>query len=51
MLLFIFKNPIKGNFVATIKVTGFGDRTNEWFRSGLFVRNEYGKKFWHRYGK
>ena len=39
------KNPIKGNFVATIKVTGFGERTNEWFRSGLFVRNDMEKSF------
>ena len=39
------KNPIKGNFVATIKVTGFGDRTNEWFRAGIFARNDMEKSF------
>lgn len=39
------KNLIKGNFVATVKLTGFGERTNEWFRSGLFVRNDMEKSF------
>ncbi len=39
------KNSIKGNFVATVKLTGFGNRTNEWFRSGLFVRNDMEKSF------
>jgi regulation of enolase protein 1 (concanavalin A-like superfamily) len=39
------KKPIKGNFVATVKLTGFGERTNEWFRSGLFVRNDMEKSF------
>ncbi|MBW7991570.1 MAG: hypothetical protein FVQ84_16375 [Planctomycetes bacterium] len=36
---------IKGNFVATVKVKGFGNRTHEWFRSGLFVRNDMTKSF------
>jgi len=39
------KNPIKGNFVATIKVVKFGDKTTEWFRTGLFVRNDITKSF------
>ncbi|HTN67886.1 MAG TPA: right-handed parallel beta-helix repeat-containing protein, partial [Dysgonamonadaceae bacterium] len=30
---------IKGDFVATVTIRQFGDRTHEWFRSGLFVRN------------
>ncbi|MCK5343601.1 MAG: hypothetical protein KAR20_09360, partial [Candidatus Heimdallarchaeota archaeon] len=36
---------IKGNFVATLKVKGFGNRTHEWFRAGLFVRNDMTKSF------
>ena len=36
---------IKGNFVATVKVKGFGSRTHEWFRAGLFVRNDMTKSF------
>ena len=39
------EEPIKGNFVATIKVTEFGKRTNEWHRAGLFVRNDMTKSF------
>ncbi|VAX19057.1 hypothetical protein MNBD_IGNAVI01-2441 [hydrothermal vent metagenome] len=39
------KKPIKGNFVATIKVVKFGKKTNEWFRTGLFVRNDITKSF------
>lgn len=36
---------IKGDFVATIKINRFGDRTHEWFRSGLFVRNDMAQSF------
>jgi regulation of enolase protein 1 (concanavalin A-like superfamily) len=36
---------IKGNFVATVKVKGFGNRTHEWFRAGLFARNGMTKSF------
>jgi len=36
---------IKGNFVATVKVKGFGNRTHEWFRAGLFARNDMTKSF------
>ena len=36
---------IKGDFVATVKVKGFGNRTHEWFRAGLFVRNDMTKSF------
>ncbi|MDT8304237.1 MAG: right-handed parallel beta-helix repeat-containing protein, partial [Sedimentisphaerales bacterium] len=34
--IFLVKK-IKGNFAATVKVKGFGNRTHEWFRAGLFV--------------
>ncbi|NQU53107.1 MAG: DUF1349 domain-containing protein [Bacteroidetes bacterium] len=41
----IFADDVKGDFVATVKVTEFGNRTHEWFRSGLFVRNDITKSF------
>ena len=41
----LFVDNIKGDFVATVKVTAFGNRTHEWFRSGLFVRNDITKSF------
>ena len=41
----IYLPAIKGNFVATVKVNGFGERTNEWFRAGLFVRNDMAKSY------
>lgn len=41
----IFVDNIKGDFVATVKVTAFGNRTHEWFRSGLFARNDITKSF------
>ena len=36
---------VKGNFVVTVKVKGFGNRTHEWFRAGLFARNDMTKSF------
>jgi regulation of enolase protein 1 (concanavalin A-like superfamily) len=36
---------IKGDFVATVRISQFGNRTHEWFRSGLFVRNDISKSF------
>ena len=36
---------IKDDFVATVKISGFGARTHEWFRSGLFVRNDIAQSF------
>jgi len=40
-----FRNKIKGNFVATAKVTKFGDNVTEWFRTGIFVRNDITKSY------
>ena len=34
------KKPIKGNFTAIVKIKRFGPNTTEWFRTGLFVRND-----------
>ncbi len=36
---------VPGNFVATVKVKGFGNRTHEWFRAGLFARNDMTRSF------
>jgi hypothetical protein len=36
---------IKGDFVATVTINQFGFRTHEWFRSGLFVRNDIAQSF------
>ena len=41
----IFADNVKGDFVATVKITAFGNRTHEWFRSGLFARNDITKSF------
>lgn len=37
------KGAIEGNFVATVKVVGFSEGISEWFRSGIFVRNDISK--------
>ncbi|MEI6275571.1 MAG: right-handed parallel beta-helix repeat-containing protein [Prolixibacteraceae bacterium] len=36
---------IKGDFVVAVKINQFGERTHEWFRSGIFVRNDIAKSF------
>ena len=41
----IFLKQIKGDFVATVKIKQFGERTHEWFRAGLFARNDITKSF------
>lgn len=41
----VFVEKIKGDFQATVKITAFGERTHEWFRSGLFVRNDITQSF------
>ncbi|MGC9354603.1 MAG: hypothetical protein ACP5D9_12240 [Mariniphaga sp.] len=41
----VYLKGIKGDFVATVKINQFGNRTHEWFRSGLFVRNDIAKSF------
>ena len=39
------QKPVNGNFIATVKMKRFGDKTNPWFRAGLFVRNDMRKSF------
>jgi len=41
----VYIKGIKGDFVASVKINRFGDRTHEWFRSGLFVRNDISQSF------
>jgi len=41
----IYTKGIKGDFVATVQISKFGERTHEWFRSGLFVRNDISRSF------
>lgn len=36
---------IKGDFVATVTIQNFGERTHEWFRAGLFARNVMEESF------
>lgn len=37
------KNAISGNFIATVKVVEFEEGVSEWFRAGIFVRNDISK--------
>jgi len=41
----MFLPAVRGSFVATVKVEGFGEKTHEWFRAGLFVRNDMTKSY------
>ena len=41
----VYLKQLKGDFVATAKIASFGNRTSEWYRSGLFVRNDISKSF------
>lgn len=41
----IYLPQISGDFVATVKISSFGPRTSEWYRSGLFVRNDISQSF------
>jgi len=41
----VYLKQLKGDFVATAKIAAFGERTNQWFRSGLFVRNDIRRSF------
>ncbi|MDP2338403.1 MAG: DUF1349 domain-containing protein [Bacteroidota bacterium] len=41
----VYLKQLSGDFVATVKIAAFGNRTSEWYRSGLFVRNDISKSF------
>ena len=40
-----YLKDLRGDFISTVKITSFGERTNDWFRAGLFVRNDISKSF------
>jgi regulation of enolase protein 1 (concanavalin A-like superfamily) len=41
----VYLKQVKGDFVATVKINRFGERTHEWFRAGLFARNDIAQSF------
>ncbi len=41
----VYLKQLQGDFIATVKIAAFGERTNEWYRAGLFVRNDISKSF------
>jgi regulation of enolase protein 1 (concanavalin A-like superfamily) len=41
----VYLKQLPGDFIATVKIAAFGERTNEWYRAGLFVRNDISKSF------
>ena len=41
----VYLKQLQGDFVATARIASFGNRTSEWYRSGLFVRNDISKSF------
>jgi len=41
----VYLKQLKGDFISTVKIKSFKYRTNEWFRAGLFVRDDISKSF------
>jgi len=41
----VYLKKLKGDFVSTAKIAAFGNLTSEWYRTGLFVRNDISKSF------
>jgi regulation of enolase protein 1 (concanavalin A-like superfamily) len=41
----VYLKQLEGDFIAIAKIAAFGERTNEWYRAGLFVRNDISKSF------
>ena len=41
----VYLSQLKGDFVATVKVASFGEKTEAWFRAGLFARNDITQSF------
>jgi len=41
----VYLKQLEGDFIATVKIRSFGPRTSEWYRSGLFVRNDLSQSF------
>ncbi len=41
----VYMKQLKGDFISTVKIVSFQHRTNQWFRAGLFVRDDISKSF------
>ncbi len=41
----VYLKQLKGDFISTVKIVSFQNRTNEWFRAGLFVRDDISQSF------
>jgi regulation of enolase protein 1 (concanavalin A-like superfamily) len=41
----VYLKQLEGDFVSTVKIESFEHRTNQWFRAGLFVRNDMSESF------
>ncbi len=41
----VYLRQIKGDFIATVKVASFGEKTEAWFRAGLYARNDITQSF------
>ena len=41
----VYLRQLKGDFVTTVKVSAFGEKTEAWFRAGLYARNDITQSF------
>ncbi len=41
----VYLKKLEGDFISTAKIVSFQNRTNQWFRAGLFVRDDISKSF------
>ena len=41
----VYLRQLVGDFVATVKVAAFGEKTEAWFRAGLYARNDITQSF------
>jgi regulation of enolase protein 1 (concanavalin A-like superfamily) len=41
----VYLRQLKGDFVAKVKVEAFGEKTEAWFRAGLYARNDITQSF------
>jgi len=41
----VYLKKVRGDFISTVKIVSFQHRTNQWFRAGLFVRDDISKSF------
>jgi len=41
----VYLKALKGDFIATVQIASFGEKTNDWYRAGLFARNDISKSF------